>query len=150
LQKEQIPSALYREGVLASGDGWGWEALPPLPVGGTNGARRGILQALAALPDGRLAVWGVDPRAGVPAEGHVAEPVRGFWLWLWDPAQARWQMVATPLAVAAREGCGLCWQGQVASTQDGAQCLYVEDLFEAGTLGLPDAGVWRMCLPTGG
>jgi hypothetical protein len=150
LEHEQIPSDLYREGVLASGDGWGWEALPPLPVGGTDGAHRGILQALAALPDGRLAVWGADPRTGVPAEGHVAEPVRGFWLWLWDPAQARWQLVATPLAVTADEGCGLCWQGQAASTQDGVQVVYVSDLFEAAADGVPDAGVWRVRVPPSG
>jgi hypothetical protein len=146
LQDEQIPSDLYREGVLASGDGQSWDALPSLPVPGSDGKHRGILQALAALPDGRLAVWGVDPGAGVPAEGRV--PVeRGFWLWLWDPAQAQWQRVAAPLNVTADEGCGVCWQGQAASSADGAQFLYVSDQFDAYTFGMPEAGVWRERVP---
>ncbi|HEV2460397.1 MAG TPA: sialidase family protein, partial [Ktedonobacterales bacterium] len=146
LQQEQIPSDLYREGVLASGDGQGWDALPPLPVPRTDGAHRGILQALAALPDGRLAVWGVDPGAGVPAEGRVVV-VRGFWLWLWDPVQTQWQRVAAPLDVTADEGCGLCWQGQAASSADGAQVLYVSDQFDTDIYGMPGAGVWRIRVP---
>jgi hypothetical protein len=149
LQTEQIPSELYRESVLASGDAQHWALVPPLPVPGTDSEHWGILQALAALPDGRLAVWGADPQAGVPAEGHGADPMRAFWLWLWDPVQAQWQQVATPLDVAAHEGCNFCWQVQAVSTQDGAQCLYVEDLFEAQYYSLQDVGMWRMCMPRG-
>jgi hypothetical protein len=147
LQTEQIPSELYREGVLASGDTQHWALLPPPPVPGTDSEHWGILQALAVLADGRLAVWGADPQAGVPAEGHGADPIRPFWLWLWDPAQERWQKVGAPLDVAAHEGCNFCWHAQAASAQDGAQCLYVEDLFEARYYSLQDAGMWRMCMP---
>jgi hypothetical protein len=131
LETEQIPSEPYREAVLASADAQHWALAPPLPVPGVDGEHRGILQALAALPNGRLAVWGADLQVDVPAEGNGADPLGPFWLWMWDPVQAQWQNVAMPLDVSAHEGCGLCWQAQVASTQDGAQCLYVSDLFEA-------------------
>jgi hypothetical protein len=150
LQEEQISSDLWREKALASGDGTAWAMLPKLPTPGVDEDHRGILQALAALPDGRLAIWGVDPQTGVPATQDQQGRVRPFWLWLWDPVASRWQLLATPLDVAAREGCGLCWQGQAVSTQDGAQVVYVADLFEAGSYSLPDTGVWRVRVPRGG
>jgi hypothetical protein len=75
LQAEQIPSDLYRERVLQSGDGQQWSLLPPLPVLGVSDGRRGILQALAVLPDGRLAVWGADPQAGLPAPDAIREHI---------------------------------------------------------------------------
>jgi hypothetical protein len=78
LETEQIPSDLYRESALASADGIHWSQLPNLPVPGVSDERHGILQVLAALPDGRLAVWGVDPRVGLPSESAVPHPQSGF------------------------------------------------------------------------
>ena len=48
--------------------------------------RAGILQALDVLPDGRLAVWGTNPKTGLPPESSSASTLMSsFWLWIWDP-----------------------------------------------------------------
>lgn len=96
LEQEQIPSDLYRERVLASADGQHWALLPPLPVSGVSDLQRGILQTLSVLPDGRLALWGTDPRGGVPATEPSRYVVSGFWLWFWNPASQRWQFLPSP------------------------------------------------------
>lgn len=123
LEHEQIPSNLYRERVLASGDGRVWSLLPALPVAGVSAERRGILQALAGLPDGRLAIWGTDPQVGLPQA--TQSQMERFWLWLWDPSAGQWQVVPTPLPAFASEGCGLCWGALTATDSRGATWLYV-------------------------
>lgn len=146
LENEQLPSNLYRERVVMSSDGHTWTLLPPLPVAGASESRAGILQALDVLPDGRLAVWGVDPKTGLPPEdttGH--SQVSSFWLWLWDPVAKVWQVVSSPLEITASEGCGLCWQGQAAASQDGAAYLYASHFWEGVTEGTPP-GLFRIRL----
>lgn len=145
LAGEQVPSDLFREEIFSSADGQGWDQVPALPVSGASDERRGVLQVLAALPDGRLAAWGVDPQAGVPAEGAFHEPATAFWLWTWDPAAQQWQVVPTPLAATQEEGCGLCWGSQVASGQGGTTYLYVAN-FVTTSLG-PPPGIFRIRLP---
>ena len=122
LEHEQIPSALYRERVLMSGDGQNWTLLPPLPVSGASAERPGVLQALSALPDGRLAVWGPDPQGGIPASDSSTTlgQFPAFWVWLWDPTTQHWQVLPSPLKTPARESCGLCWQAHSAVGRDGA------------------------------
>ena len=149
LEQEQIPSDLYRERVLMSGDARAWTLLPPLPVPGASAERPGILQALAVLPDGRLAVWGPDPHLGVPASTAIQEPVTAFWLWFWDPVAARWQMLPSPLDASAPEGCGLCWQAQTAVTRDGVVVLYASYLDITALTNTPP-GAFRVALPRAG
>ena len=151
LEAEQIPSILYRERALMSGDGQHWTLLPPLPVSGASAEHPGILQALAALPDGRLAVWGPDPHGSVPPrDGQVldthTEVMQAFWLWLWSPATQRWQAFSAPLPTPARESCGLCWGAAAGAAGDGAIYLYVERLGAESTAAEPP-GVFRVKLP---
>jgi hypothetical protein len=156
LEAEQIPSDLYRERTLQSGDGQQWSLLPPLPVSGANEERDGILQALAVLPDGRLAIWGTDPQGGLPAPNVLHEPMSAFWLWLWDPAAKQWQAVPLPLNVAAYEGCGLCWSAQTSVGADGVTVLYLGYYVDplghdnTGLTGQAPPGVLRVRLPESG
>lgn len=123
LEQEQILSNLYRERVLASADGQTWSLLPPLPVPGASAERRGILQSLVALPDGRLAIWGTDPQTGLQ---KISESVpERFWFWLWNPSAGQWQVFPQPLPVSASEECGLCWGAQAATDARGTTWLYV-------------------------
>jgi hypothetical protein len=145
LSQEQIPSDLYREGVFASADGKQWDELPALPVPGLSADQRGILQVLAALPDGRLAAWGADPRTGVPARVTVPEVATSFWLWLWDPGTHQWRIVPTPLSVTADEGCGRCWQSASAEDRAGASYLYVWSFVVNPQNTLP--GLFRIRVP---
>ena len=153
LAAEQIPSILYRERALMSADGQHWTPLPLLPVPDASADRPGILQALAPLPDGRLAIWGPDPRDGVPAgdggsvDPHIVE-TQAFWLWLWSPTTQRWQVFPTPLPTPINEGCGLCWGAEAVTAHDGATYLYVERLQEAPTYTEPP-GMFRLRLPAG-
>jgi hypothetical protein len=149
LEAEQLPSDLYRERVLQSGDGQHWSLLPPLPVPGVSDERRGILQVLAVLPDGRLAVWGTEPRAGLPAPDAIHEPVSAFWLWLWDPVPRQWQMLPLPLNVTATEGCGLCWTAETSVSGDGVTYLYLRS-DDPEMTSQPLAGVFRVPLPRAG
>jgi photosystem II stability/assembly factor-like uncharacterized protein len=146
LVSEQIPSDLYREQALMSPDERDWTLLPPLPVSGVSQERRGILQALGVLPDGRLAVWGTDPASGLPAPNAIKEPMSAFWLWLWDPTAQRWQVLPSPLAASASEGCGLCWQAQPAVSRDGALYLYLT-YFDLGIPGTTLPGMFRVRIP---
>jgi hypothetical protein len=149
LEEEQPPSDLYRERVLQGGDGQHWSLLPPLPVPGVSDERRGILQVLAVLPDGRLAVWGTDPRAGLPAPDAIHEPMSTFWLWLWDPTARQWQTLPLPLKVTATEGCGLCWSAETSVSADGATYLYLRyDSTGLTSQALP--GTLRVRLPGAG
>jgi hypothetical protein len=146
LVSEQIPSDLYREHTLMSSDERDWTLLPPLPVSGVSQERRGILQVLGVLPDGRLAVWGTDPASGLPAPNAIHTLMSAFWVWLWDPTAQRWQVLPSLLAVSASEGCGLSWQAQPAVSRDGALYLYVT-YFD---LGIPDTtspGMFRVRIP---
>ena len=146
LEEEQIPSDLYRERVLQSGDGQHWSLLPVLPVPGVGDERRGIVQALAVLPDGRLAVWGADPRVGLPASDAIHEPMSTFWLWLWDPATKQWQTLPVPLKVTATESCGLCWAAETTVSADGVPYLYLS-YDDSGMTSQALPGVFRMRLP---
>ncbi|HEX8033395.1 MAG TPA: hypothetical protein VF510_06090, partial [Ktedonobacterales bacterium] len=102
-------------------------------------------QALGVLPDGRLAVWGPDPQRGIPVSGMAGEQFfPAFWLWLWEPASQRWQVVASPLETDASEGCGLCWQAHTAVSREGVTFVYVARFDMIGTT-LP--GLFRMRLP---
>jgi hypothetical protein len=150
LEHEQIPSDLYRERVLMSGDGQNWTLLPPLPVSGASAERPGVLQALSALPDGRLAVWGPDPQGGIPASDSSTTlgQLPAFWVWLWDPTTQQWQVLPTPLKTPASEGCGLCWQAHSAVGRDGATYLYVARL-DAGLTGETPPGMFRIQLAQG-
>jgi len=143
LEAEQIPSDLYRESVLQSGDGQHWSLLPVLPVSGTSSERRGILQVLADLPDGRLAVWGANPNAALPASDGIHDPISNFWLWLWDPTAREWQTLPLPLPVTANEGCGLCWSAQSTVSADGTAYLYLQ-YYETGQA---PPGVFRVQVP---
>jgi hypothetical protein len=96
-----------------------------LPVPGVSTERRGLFQVLAALPDGRLAAWGADPRAGVPTFTTMPQSATAFWLWLWDPVTRQWQVIPTPLPTTEEEGCGQCWYGQSAMDRTGETYLYV-------------------------
>jgi hypothetical protein len=145
LEQEQIPSDLYRERVLTSADGVHWALLPPLLVSGVSDLQRGILQALSVLPDGRLALWGTDPRGGVPSIEPSRGPISRFWLWFWNPASQRWQFLPSPLHVTAHEGCGLCWEAQTAVDRDGATYLYVAYLDALASSAPP--GLFRVRLP---
>jgi hypothetical protein len=146
LEYEQLPSYLYRERVVMSVDGQTWTLVPPLPVAGVSELRAGILQALDVLPDGRLAVWGADPQAGLPPEGSgVSKPMSRFWLWFWDPVAQTWQAMPSSLVATSYEGCGLCWQGQAAASQDGATYLYVSRFWEGVTGDMPP-GLFRIRL----
>jgi hypothetical protein len=149
LEEEQPPSDLYYEGVLQSGDGQHWSLLPTLPVPGTSSERRGILQVLAVLPDGRLAAWGTDPQGGLPARNRVHEPMSTFWLWLWDPTAGQWHPVPLPLKVTATESCGLCWAAQTAVSADGVTYLYLRYAAPEPT-GQALPGVFRVRLPRAG
>lgn len=150
LEHEQIPSNLYRERVLMSADGHGWTLLPPLPVAGASVDRPGVLQALGVLPDGRLAIWGPDPHGDVPPPEAIPERLPAFWLWLWNPATQRWQVMPAPLKITASEGCGLCWGAQIAAGRDGLY-LYVDrfdtDLLAGYGVGTTLPGVFRVRLP---
>jgi len=146
LESEQIPSNLYRERALMSDDGLHWTLLPPLPVSGASAERPGILQALAPLPDGRLAVWGPGLRGSVPAVGTFPKEVEAFWLWLWSPATRRWQAFPAPLPTSASESCGLCWSAEIVTSRDGATYLYVEWLGFEPTYSAPP-GMFRIRLP---
>lgn len=148
LEQEQIPANLYREHVLVSGDGQGWTALPPLPVPNVSEEHLGILQALSLLPDGRLAVWGTNPHGGLPSPAAMQEPISAFWLWLWDPAAQRWQVMPSPLHTPATEGCGLCWAAQSAVSRDGTIYLYVFR-FDAYPSGATPPGMFRVRLAKG-
>lgn len=143
LEHEQIPSNLYRERVLMSGDGHSWTVLPPLPVPGVSAERPGILQALGVLPDGRLVVWGSDPQRGMAMREQFFP---AFWLWVWKPVDQRWQVVASPLETDASEGCGLCWQAQTVVGRDGAATVYVARSYMRGTT---QPGLFRVRLPDG-
>jgi hypothetical protein len=147
LEYEQLPSDLYRERVVMSVDGHTWTLLPPLPVAGVSELRAGILQALDVLPDGRLAAWGVDPQTGLPPEdttGH--SQMSSFWLWLWDPVVQVWQAMPSPLEITASEGCGLCWQSQVAASRDGVAYLYVSRFWEGVAGDNTPPGLFRIRL----
>ena len=146
LEAEQIPSALYRERALMSMEGQRWTLLPPLPVPGATAERPGILQALAALPDGRLAIWGPDPQGSVPGAAVIPREIPAFWLWLWSPATQRWQVYPSPLPTSASEGCGLCWSASTSTAKGGATYLYVERL-EAAPPGAAAPGMFRLRLP---
>ncbi|MGZ3602736.1 MAG: sialidase family protein, partial [Ktedonobacterales bacterium] len=151
LEHEQIPSNLYRERVLMSDDGSSWTVLPPLPVPGVSAERPGVLQAPGGLPDGRLAVWGPDPQRGIPAsESDDEQPFSAFWLWLWDPASQRWQVIPSPLETPAAEGCGLCWQAQTAVSRDGVIAVYVARLHPLFPGDPTQPGLFRMMLSAGG
>jgi hypothetical protein len=101
--------------------------LPPLPVPNAASDRTGILQVLGALPDGRLLVLGVSPDRGLwpvpsPAASRMNSDdyLRTSWLWLWDPAAARWAVVLAPLAAEPGRipyGCGNCWEVQLTRRQ---------------------------------
>ena len=146
LENEQLPSDLYRERVVMSADGHTWTLVPPLPVAGASESRAGILQALDVLPDGRLAVWGADPKTGLPPQNTTGQSqMSSFWLWLWDPVAQTWQAMPSPLEVTSYEGCGLCWQGQGAASRDGATYLYVSRFWEGAGGGTPP-GLFRIRL----
>jgi hypothetical protein len=147
LEEEQIPSDLYRERMLQSGDGQHWSLLPVLPESGVSDERRGILQVLAVLPDGRLAVWGTALRVGLPASNAVHEPMSTFWLWLWGPAARQWQAFPLPLNVTATESCGLCWTAQTSVGANGVHYLYLE-YAALGMTSQSVPGVFRVQLPT--
>lgn len=143
LVSEQIPSSLYRERVVQTEDGQHWTLLPPLPVPGTNAEQYGIFQALAVAPDGRLLVFGADPRAGVPAEGsdEATSAPQAFWLWMWNPRAGRWSVLSRPLAFPGRVVGALGWQARAASGADGATYLYAADWFDGG-----NETLWRVRL----
>lgn len=146
LEYEQLPSDLYRERVVMSADGHSWTLVPPLPIAGVSDLRAGILQALDVLPNGRLAVWGADPQAGLPPQDTTGRSqMSAFWLWLWDPVVQTWQAMLSPLEITASEGCGLCWVGQAAASRDGAAYLYVSRFWEGVTGGAPP-GLFRIRL----
>jgi hypothetical protein len=144
----QTPSDLYLEVVYATGNGVIWNRLPALPVAGLGNVRQGVLQALATLPDGRLAVWGPNPQGGMPIVPR--EPMTAFWLWLWAPATQRWQVLPTPLDATAYEGCGLCWSAHVSAQAGGPTYLYVGAFQAHGANGgvIPAPGFFRVQVPT--
>ena len=150
LEHEQLPSDLYRERVLMSGDGHGWTLLPPLPVSGASAERPGVLQTLSALPDGRLAVWGPDPQGGIPTSDSSTTlgQFSAFWVWFWDPTTQHWQVLPSQLKTPARESCGLCWQGSSVVGRDGAAYLYVSRL-NASLTGETPPGMFRIQLAPG-
>lgn len=120
--------------------------MPPLPVAGVSELRAGILQALDVLLDGRLAVWGTDPKTGLPPENSSASTlISSFWLWIWDPVAQTWQALPSPLNVTTNEGCGLCWQGLAATSRAGAIYLYVSRFWE-GAAGDTPPGLYRIRL----
>jgi hypothetical protein len=146
LEHEQMPSYLYRERVLMSGDGHTWSFMPSLPVAGTSADRPGVLQVLSVLSDGRLAIWGPDPHRGLPADDMRPDQFPTFWLWLWDPAAQHWQVVSSALNAPASEGCGLYWEAQPAVSRDGTTYLFVSRS-DAGTVGKTLPGLFRVRLP---
>jgi hypothetical protein len=96
-----------------------------LPVRSASAQRLGLLQALAVTPDGRPLAFGANPKTGVPAPSVVEYgPTPTFWLWAWDPRATRWQALSPPLNHPASEGCGLCWNAQLATAPDHAIYLY--------------------------
>lgn len=147
LENEQISSNLYRERVLMSGDGHKWSLLPPLPVANTSVDRPGVLQVLGPLPDGRLAIWGPDPREGIPAPGIHPDQVSAFWVWLWDPTMQQWHVTPSPLKIPAAESCGLCWGASISVSHDGAVYLYTAR-FSTEPSGTTQPGMFRVRLPT--
>jgi hypothetical protein len=68
-----------------------------------------------------------------------------FWLWFWDPVAQTWQAMPSSLVATSYEGCGLCWQGQAAASQDGATYLYVSRFWEGVTGDMPP-GLFRIRL----
>lgn len=135
LAHEQIPSHFYTLQAYQSPDGQQWSAIPPLPVPGTSGEHPGLLQALAATNDGHLLAFGVNPTTGLP-DSVVAkqQPMTAFWLWLWDPRTAHWQVLSVPLTHSADESCGLCWGGVLSSGPEHTTYLYVYHVGDSDNL----------------
>jgi len=126
LGAEQLPSDLYELKVLQSTNGQHWSLLPPLPVPGTSVEHPGLLQALAVTGDGDLLAFGPDPKIGLPSSlSTPLDPIPTFWLWIWNPRTSTWQVLSSPLAHPAHEGCGLCWSAQLSTGPDQSTYLYV-------------------------
>lgn len=126
LVDEQIPSNLYALRAFESTDGRQWVAVPPLPTIHATNAHPGMLQSLSVTGDGHLLAFGADPKTGVPSSPNIGQkPMNTFWLWSWNSHTERWQVLSSPLAHQADEGCGLCWGGQLSSNGDHTRVLSV-------------------------
>ncbi|HEX7737582.1 MAG TPA: sialidase family protein [Ktedonobacteraceae bacterium] len=132
LAGEQLPEAMAALRVYQSSHGRGWSELPPLPVPGTSERQHGLLQALAVTDDGRLLAFGVDPKAGLStlASGKNIQNTAPFWLWIWNPAITRWQVLSLPLTEPASAGCGLCWGASLSTGTDHKTYLTVASALE--------------------
>lgn len=148
LSAEQPPEFLYLLRVYQSNDQHRWSALPPVPAPGTSAQRQGLLQALAVTDDGRLLAFGVDPKTGMPSQANnvPGSKIPAFWLWIWNPGSARWQVLSLPLNFVAEEGCGLCWRAFLATGVDHATYLTVAPMAEIND---PNSGyhLFRVRIP---
>jgi hypothetical protein len=52
----------------------------------------------------------------------------------------------SPLEITASEGCGLCWQSQVAASRDGVAYLYVSRFWEGVAGDNTPPGLFRIRL----
>ncbi len=112
---DEIPALLYRIQVAMSGP-YLAGPLPPLPVPGASAIRTWLTDLLGVLPDGRLLAFGADPVKGLATDSAPFLTQKHQWLWLWDPAQQRWESFPTPLPSAWPDQCdALCWYAQLSS-----------------------------------
>lgn len=124
---EQLPENLQELRAFQSVDGQHWSALPPLPVTGTSAAQPGLLQVLAAMSDGRLLAFGIDPEPEKTPQAS-STTLSAFSLWIWNPGSAHWQAFSPALTNSTQENCALCWSALISTNASHQSYLYLSHL----------------------
>jgi hypothetical protein len=126
--QQRITATVVDWQIARSVDGQSWETLPPQPI--TRASEPSPFRAgvVGATRDGALLVLSADPGESV---GEFTPPAS--WLWIWQPASARWEGAPTPVRCDTPAAGPLCngrWSlpriGASTSSPQASSWLYLQ------------------------